>query len=59
MGGMLGVCFILIFLETVEKLVLENPIGLEDYRNIVHYIPLEQQNAAKLSQTYEKMRVST
>ena len=56
MGGMLGVRFTLLFPKTVEKLVLENPIGLEDYRKLVPYIPLQQQFAAELSQTYEKMR---
>ena len=56
MGGMLGVRFTLLFPETVEKLVLENPIGLEDYRRLVPYIPLQQQYAAEFSQTYEKMR---
>jgi pimeloyl-ACP methyl ester carboxylesterase len=56
MGGMLGVRFTLLFPETVEKLVLENPLGLEDYRKLVPYIPLQEQYAAELSQTYEKMR---
>jgi pimeloyl-ACP methyl ester carboxylesterase len=56
MGGMLGVRFTLLFPETVEKLVLENPIGLEDYRKLVPYISLEEQYAAELTQTYEKMR---
>jgi pimeloyl-ACP methyl ester carboxylesterase len=56
MGGMLGVRFTLLFPQTVEKLVLENPIGLEDYRTLVPYIPLQQQYEAELSQTYEKMR---
>jgi len=55
MGGMLGVRFTLLFPETVEKLVLENPIGLEDYRKLVPYSPLEQQYAIELSQTYEKV----
>jgi pimeloyl-ACP methyl ester carboxylesterase len=56
MGGMLGVRFTLLFPETVEKLVLENPLGLEDYRNLVPYISLQQEYAAELSQTYEKVR---
>jgi pimeloyl-ACP methyl ester carboxylesterase len=56
MGGMLGVRFTLLFPETVEKLVLENPLGLEDYRKLVPSISLQQQYAAELSQTYEKMR---
>jgi pimeloyl-ACP methyl ester carboxylesterase len=56
MGGMLGVRFALLFPETVEKLVLENPLGLEDYRKLVPYTPLEQQYAENMSETYEKMR---
>src|ERR1700683_1984771 len=56
MGGMLGVRFALLFPETVEKLVLENSLGLEDYRKLVPYLPLQQQYEAELSQTYEKMR---
>src|ERR1019366_9455367 len=56
MGGMLGVRFTLLFPETVEKLVLENPIGLEDYRKLVPYIARQEQYAAELSQTYENMR---
>lgn len=56
MGGMLGVRFTLLFPSSVEKLVLENPIGLEDYRKLVPYIPLQQQYATELSQTYEKIR---
>src|SRR5450755_2234782 len=56
MGGMLGVRFTLLFPDMVEKLVLENPIGLEDYRKLVPYISLQEQYAAELSQTYEKMR---
>jgi pimeloyl-ACP methyl ester carboxylesterase len=55
MGGMLGVRFTLIFPETVDKLILENPIGLEDYRKLVPYIPLEEQYTTELNQTYEKM----
>jgi pimeloyl-ACP methyl ester carboxylesterase len=56
MGGMLGVRFTLMFPETVGKLVLENPIGLEDYRKLVPYISLQEQYAAELRQTYDKMR---
>jgi len=56
MGGMLGVRFALLFPETVEKLVLENPLGLEDYRKLVPYLPLQQQYEAELSQTYDQMR---
>jgi len=56
MGGMVAVRFTLLYPEAVEKLVLENPIGLEDYRRLVPYISLEQQYAVELSQTIDKMR---
>lgn len=55
MGGMLAVRFTVMFPETVDKLVLENPIGLEDYRKLVPYVSLQDQYAAELSQTYDKM----
>src|SRR3984885_1648726 len=55
MGGMLGVRFTLLFPAKVEKLVLENPIGLEDYRKLVPYTSVKEQYAAELNQTYEKM----
>jgi pimeloyl-ACP methyl ester carboxylesterase len=55
MGGMLGMRFTLLFPATVEKLVLENPIGLEDYRKLVPYTSLKEQYATELNQTYEKM----
>jgi pimeloyl-ACP methyl ester carboxylesterase len=55
MGGMLGVRFTLMFPEAVEKLVLENPIGLEDYRKLVPYIPPQQQYEEELNLTYEKL----
>jgi pimeloyl-ACP methyl ester carboxylesterase len=56
MGGMLAVRFTLLYPESVERLVLENPIGLEDYRLLVPWISLEQQYAVELSQSYDKMR---
>ena len=37
MGGMLAVRFALMFPGKVDKLVLESPIGLEDYRLMVPY----------------------
>ena len=55
MGGMLAVRFTVMFPETVDKLVLENPIGLEDYRKLVPYVSPQEQYAVELSQTYDKM----
>lgn len=51
MGGMLAIRFSLLFPEKVKKLVLENPIGLEDYRTFVPYAAVEVQ--------YEKERKAT
>ena len=56
MGGMVGVRFTLLFPEIVDKLVLENPIGKEDYRKFVPYITLQEQYEGELNQTYEKVR---
>jgi pimeloyl-ACP methyl ester carboxylesterase len=37
MGGMLATRFSLMYPQTVQKLLLEDPIGLEDYRTFVPY----------------------
>lgn len=42
MGGMLATRFTLMYPEMVEKLILETPIGLEDYKTFVPYQPLEK-----------------
>lgn len=51
MGGMLASRFSLMYPHMVEKLVLENPIGLEDYRTIVPYVSTEEQYTAELKTT--------
>jgi pimeloyl-ACP methyl ester carboxylesterase len=56
MGGMLAVRFALMYPEVASRLVLENPIGLEDYREKVPWQPLEQQVRAALGQTEEGLR---
>ena len=53
MGGMLAARFALLFSEMVEKMVLENPIGLEDYRLFVPYQSLEKLYAKEKAATYE------
>ena len=40
MGGMIAVRFALMYPETTEKLVLENPLGLEDWKLKVPYTPI-------------------
>ncbi|MFC5409016.1 alpha/beta fold hydrolase [Larkinella bovis] len=56
MGGMLGTRFALMYPETVEKLVLENPIGLEDYKTFVPYQTIEQQFQKEKAATPDSYR---
>jgi pimeloyl-ACP methyl ester carboxylesterase len=51
MGGMLATRFALMYPHRVEKLILENPIGLEDYRSIVPYVSTEEQYEKELQTT--------
>ncbi|UYQ92914.1 alpha/beta hydrolase [Chitinophaga horti] len=56
MGGMLAVRFTLMYPETAEKLILENPIGLEDWKLKVPYQPIDQWYKGELTQNYEKIK---
>lgn len=56
MGGMLATRFALMYPEMTEKLILENPIGLEDYLKIVPYQPIGKWFKDELAQTYEKLK---
>lgn len=56
MGGMLATRFALMYPEQTEKLLLENPIGLEDYRRFVPYINTDQQYATELKATAESIK---
>lgn len=56
MGGMLAARFTLMFPERVEKLVLVNPIGLEDWKTVVPYRSLDQAYAEELRATPETIR---
>jgi pimeloyl-ACP methyl ester carboxylesterase len=56
MGGMLAARFALIYPATVEKLVFENPIGLEDYRLFVPYRSVDEQYAVEMKATYESYK---
>ncbi len=56
MGGMLAARFALMYPETVDKVIFENPIGLEDYRTFVPYLTLPELYAKELSATYESMK---
>ena len=52
MGGMLATRFALMYPDVVTKLILEDPIGLEDYRTFVPYTTTEVAYKTELSQTY-------
>jgi pimeloyl-ACP methyl ester carboxylesterase len=56
MGGMLATRFALMYPETVNKLILENPIGLEDYRTFVPYTATEELFKQEMAGTVESYR---
>lgn len=56
MGGMLAARFALMYPESATRLVLENPIGLEDYRVMVPYVSLEELYRSELNATEEGIR---
>ena len=56
MGGMLAVRFTLMFPQTTSKLVLVNPIGLEDYKVKVPYQPIDSLYRKELRQNYESIK---
>lgn len=56
MGGMLATRFALMYPEMTERLILENPIGLEDWKVYVPYQSVEDWYAAELKQTYKEIK---
>lgn len=56
MGGMLATRFALMYPETTEKLILENPIGLEDWKLVVPYKTIDWWYNNELGKTYEKIK---
>lgn len=56
MGGMLATRFTLMYPNAVEKLVLENPIGLEDYKKFVPYQSMDSLYRTELSANYESIK---
>ncbi len=52
MGGMLATRFALLFPGKVGKLVLEDPLGLEDYKKFVPYTTMEAQYKKELKGTF-------
>lgn len=56
MGGMVATRFALMFPETTEKLILENPIGLEDWKLVVPYKTIDWYYQNERNKTYEKIK---
>ena len=56
MGGMLAARFTLMYPETTEKLILENPIGLEDWKLKVPYKSVEWWYENELKKSYEGIK---
>ncbi|NLU96327.1 alpha/beta fold hydrolase [Chitinophaga sp. Ak27] len=56
MGGMLAVRFALLYPQVTEKLILENPIGLEDWKVKVPYQSIDKWYKTELQQNYEKIK---
>lgn len=56
MGGMLATRFSLMYPETVEKLILENPIGLEDWKLVAPYTSVDNNYKTELKADYESTK---
>jgi pimeloyl-ACP methyl ester carboxylesterase len=56
MGGMLASRFALMYPETVESLVLVNPIGLEDWKTVIPYKSVDELYQSELKATPESIR---
>lgn len=56
MGGMVATRFALMYPELIEKFVLENPIGLEDWKVKVPYLSVDQWYQAELKQDYNSFK---
>ena len=56
MGGMLSTRFVLMYPERTDKFVLENPIGLEDWKLKVPYKPVEWWYENELKKDYQSIK---
>ncbi|MBU0942162.1 MAG: alpha/beta hydrolase [Bacteroidetes bacterium] len=56
MGGMIATRFALMYPEVTEKLILENPIGLEDWKLKVPYQTVDWWYKNELTQSYERIK---
>ena len=56
MGGMVATRFALMYPEITDKLILENPIGLEDWKLKVPYKPVDWWYKNELTQSYDRIK---
>jgi pimeloyl-ACP methyl ester carboxylesterase len=56
MGGMVATRFTLMYPATVEKLILENPIGLEDYKLKVPYQSVDKWYQSELKSDFNSIK---
>ena len=56
MGGMLATRFALMYPDVTEKFILENPIGLEDWKIKVPYKPVEWWYKNELKKSFEGIK---
>ncbi|MBO9612789.1 MAG: alpha/beta hydrolase [Dyadobacter sp.] len=56
MGGMLATRFTLMYPRLVEKLILENPIGLEDYKLKVPFQPVDKWYMSELKSDFNSIK---
>ncbi|WP_437737758.1 alpha/beta fold hydrolase [Sorangium sp. So ce1335] len=56
MGGMLAARFALMFAERTERLILVNPIGLEDWKTVVPYRSIDAWFKQELGATRDSIR---
>lgn len=56
MGGMLATRFALLYPSLCSKLILENPIGLEDWKLHVPYASIDQENAREQVKTRDTLK---
>jgi pimeloyl-ACP methyl ester carboxylesterase len=56
MGGMVGTRFTLLYPDRVEKFILEDPIGLEDWKLKVPYLGVDAWFEQELNQNYDSLK---
>ena len=56
MGGMVATRFSLMYPETVEKLILENSIGLEDWKLVAPYTSIDKNYETEMKADYESTK---